>query len=414
MSERKSPWSLSFFPILLTYFIDNFGQAIIFPIFTSLLLQPQFHLLGSELPFFHKTALLLALTASFPLARIFGAPILGELSDQIGRKKVFIVTILGGIVGYLLTGWGIELQQLHLIWIGRIITGFFAGNLTLCLAAIADITYTREDRVRNFGIVGLIGSLGFVFAILVGVALSNSRLQDFFHPDIPFFLTAFLSAINLVLILFLFKESHITNPLRKINLIKGLLNISPAIHAKGISNIFAVYFLFILSWSTSLQFLSTYLIDTYHIPKPILPYIFLWMALIWCFANFVINPIAAKLFSSIKTFLICLLLLPLFLFLTLIPHQPLASFLTFFSFAAFFAALCWTTGLATLSLKTPKAVQGAVLGVNQSIGSVAFIIGPILGEIIVHVNFHQLYILTASLSLIAALLLLHHSLRTSQ
>lgn len=403
MNSHRSIWSLSFFPILLTYFIDSFGQAVIFPIFTALLLKP--HLLGNELPFLHQTALLLMLTASFPIARMFGSPILGELSDRIGRRKVFMVTVSGAIVGYFLSGLGIHLEMLPLLWAGRVIAGFFAGNLTLCLAAIADISYSKEDRVRHFGIVGTLGSLGFVFAILSGALLANSRLDDFYHPEFPLFIAAFLSGINFFLIILFFKESHLTRHWGKINFFKGF---KKALSSKGIFNIILVYFFFTLCWGTSLQFLSTYLTDIYRISSAKLPYFFISAALLWAFSNFVINPFLTRFFSPAKTLLFSMFLLTCFLFLTMIPDQPLHFFLVYFGCAALTAAICWTNGLAVLSLLCPQGLQGTLLGINQSVAAFAFVLGPSLGELITHLNAHDLYLLTGSFSLIAALFLAFH------
>jgi len=403
MKNHRSIWSLSFFPILLTYFTDSFGQAVIFPIFTSLLLRP--HLLGTELPFLHKTALLLLLTASFPLARIFGSPILGELSDRIGRKKVFIMTVSGAVIGYFLSGVGIHLEKLSLLWSGRLIAGFFAGNLTLCLAAISDISHSREERVRHFGIVGTLGSLGFVFAILSGSLVANSRLSDFYHPEFPLFIASFLSVINFFLITLFFKESHLARHWTKSNFFKGL---KTALSAKGIFTIILIYFFFTLCWGTSLQFLSTYLTDVYQIASSKLPYFFVSAALLWAFSNFVINPLLTRFFSPAKTLFLCMIFLTCFLFLTLIPEQPLSFFIFYFACAVLAAAICWTNGLAVLSLLCPQGLQGTLLGINQSVAAFAFVLGPSLGELITHFDANDLYFLTGSFSLIAALLLAFH------
>ncbi|MBS0629541.1 MAG: MFS transporter [Verrucomicrobia bacterium] len=403
MIFQKSIWRFSFFPILFTYFIDSFGQAVIFPIFTSLLLKPQFQLLGSELEFIHKTALLIGLTAAFPLARMLGAPIIGELSDSIGRKKAFMMTISGGIVGYFLSGWAIHSEELVFLWLGRIISGFFAGNLTLCLAAISDITSSKEERIRNFGIVGTIGSLGLVFAILSGTLLTTIDLNGSYHPELPLLIAGFLSCVNFLLIFFFFKESRTIMPWDKFDILRGFKNIYEAVKSTKIGNIFFVYFFFTLSWSTSIQFLSTYLVDTYQLSAVEIPYVFIYSGLLWAFANFVIIPFCAKYFSPVKTLFFGLLALTIFLLLTLLPKHSFTLFLIYFSIAALCAALCWTSGLVTLSLQSPRSMLGTLFGVNQSIVALAFILGPLAGEIITHFDFHLLYLLTAIFSLIAAL-----------
>ncbi|MDN3505608.1 MAG: MFS transporter [Simkaniaceae bacterium] len=397
-------WSRRFFPVLLTYFIDTFGLAIVYPIFTPLFLKPHFNLLA-EGTLFQRTFLLGLLIASFPLAQFFGAPLIGSTSDRLGRKKVLMGTISGGIIGYLLTGLGIQMRVLPLLWIGRTITGFFAGNLSICLAAISDISHTQRERTRNFGWIGVLGGLGFVLAILCGGSFSNPDLDIFFRPDIPFFITAGLSAINLALLIQFYKESHKAKHHDKIDFFKSIKSIGKAIRSKEVRGIYIVYFLFMLCWIPSMQFLSTYLIDVYNVSINVITLTFVSIGLIWSLANFLINPLLSRILKSSRTFYFGLAFLSIFLYLTLIPREPLFLFLFHFFVATLAAALSWTNGLATISLSGEKHMQGSILGVNQSIVAVASILGPIIGGIIAGLDIHKLYLFTASCSLLGALLL---------
>jgi DHA1 family tetracycline resistance protein-like MFS transporter len=345
------------------------------------------------------------LIASFPLAQFFGAPLIGSISDRMGRKRVLIGTISGGILGYILTGLSIHYRFLALLWIGRTITGFFAGNLSICLAAIADITHTKNERARNFGWIGVLGGLGFVLAILCGGSFSNPDLDVLFRPDLPFFITAGLSSINLLLLLRYFRESHNGTRHDKIEFFKSVKSIGIAIRTKSVRSIYAVYFLFMLCWVTSMQFLSTYLIDVYNVSINMITLSFFSIGIIWSLANFLINPLLSRLIPASKTFYFGLVFVSVFLFLTLIPHEPIYLFLFHFFIATLCAALSWTNGLATISLKGKQHMQGSILGVNQSVVAIASILGPIIGGTIAGLDIHKLYLFTASCSLVGALLL---------
>ena len=397
-------WSRRFSPVLLTYFIDTFGLAIVYPVLTPIFLKPQIHLLESA-TLFERTFLLALLIASFPLAQAIGAPLIGEFSDRIGRKKVFTWTISIGIIGYLLTAFGIHFKELVLMWLGRIITGFFAGNLTLCLSAVADITHTNKERIRNFGWIAVLGGFGFILAILVGGSLSNPHLVMFFRPETPFFLTAFLSFVNLGLLLKYFEESHATKPQEKIEFKKALKNIRSAIQYKDVRTLYIVFFLFMLCWITSMQYLSTYLIDIFDVSANMITLTFVSIGVIWTLANFIINPLLSIVFAASKTFCFGLIVLSTFLFLTLIPNQPFFLFLTYFFIASLAAALCWTNGLATVSWNASELFQGRVLGVNQAIAVLATILGSLIGGVIAGLNVRVLYCFTASSALLGALLL---------
>lgn len=401
----RTLFSRSFFPVLLAYFIDNFGLAIVYPIFTPLFLNPNLHLLGADFSLFHRTFLLGLLIASFPFAQFLGAPLIGEFSDRLGRKKVFIATITGGVIGYLMTGLGIHLKDIFLLWSGRVIAGFFAGNLTLCLASIADITEDKKMRARHFGFVGTIGGVGFILAILTGSSLSNPNLARFFHPEVPFLLTGLLALINLALMILFFRENKVKKPRNPFAFRTSLRNIGNALHQKGVRIFYFAYFLFMLCWFTSLQFLSTYLIDMFHVKANAITLTFVSIGGVWAVANFLLNPLLAKIWKPQSTFMLCLLFLGFFLFLSLLPHVYLGIYLFHFLFATLFAALCWTNGLATLSIETTETKQGSILGVNQSLAAVAMVIGPITGGFLAGVDIHLLYLYTGSASLLAAFFL---------
>ncbi len=119
------------FPVYLTFFLDSFGIGMIYPLFTPLLLFPEYHILSTSISILRKTILLGLLISAFPFAQFFGAPLIGAISDRLGRKKCFLITVSATGIGYFITGLGIILGLLPLMFIGRLWTGFFAGNLTL-------------------------------------------------------------------------------------------------------------------------------------------------------------------------------------------------------------------------------------------------------------------------------------------
>lgn len=397
-----------FVPVLFTYFIDNFGLALVYPIFTPLFLHPSFMIVSPDLPIFHRTLLLGLLIASFPLAQFFGAPLIGELSDRLGRKKIFIITIIGGLIGYALTGAGIHLKAISLLWIGRLWTGFFAGNLTLCLASVADISKTKEERVKNFSWIGAVGGVSFILAILTGGSFYISTLN--FNPGTAFFVTALLSLINLCFMIWMFQESHIPKKIEKIGFFKGIYNLASITRSVKLRTIYIIYFLFMICWVTSMQFLSDYLFKHYSISMHALTLIFIGIGAIWTFSNFVVNPLLTKILQAKKSFYFSLLGLSIFLVLTFIAPS-FSFFIVSFFLATLCGALSWTNGLATISLNASDQLQGSTLGLNQSVTAIASILGPVIGGIIAGINAHYIFIFTAFCSLAASLIMHFHFLR---
>jgi DHA1 family tetracycline resistance protein-like MFS transporter len=101
----------------------------------------------------------------YAMCQLISGPLLGRLSDHMGRKPLLIVSQIGTFIGFLITA---NAGVLWLVFVGRIIDGATAGNLSLAQAYIADVT-KPEERAKSFGIIGIAFGLGF----LVGPAVSG-------------------------------------------------------------------------------------------------------------------------------------------------------------------------------------------------------------------------------------------------
>ena len=73
------------------------------------------------------------------------APILGRLSDRVGRRPVLLVSVIGTAAGFLLMGLA---NSLWLLFVARVIDGATGGNISTAQAYIADVT-PPEHRSRR-------------------------------------------------------------------------------------------------------------------------------------------------------------------------------------------------------------------------------------------------------------------------
>ncbi len=133
------------------------------------------------------------LLASYGFCQMLAGPVLGRLSDRIGRKPVLFFSQLGTFAGFLLLAWAPDLKW---IFIARIIDGITAGNLSVAQACIADVTEPK-DRAKSFALIGISFGLGF----LVGPGISG--LLTHFGPQYPILAAAFLSGLSILGTLFL-------------------------------------------------------------------------------------------------------------------------------------------------------------------------------------------------------------------
>ncbi|MEP7202222.1 MAG: MFS transporter [Ilumatobacteraceae bacterium] len=128
------------------------------------------------------------LFASFSLAQLLCAPLLGRLSDRIGRKPVIVISLIGTAIGSFITG---AAGVLWLLFAGRIVDGASGGSLSVAQAAVADIA-PEAERPRLIGLLGAAFGVGFVLGPAIG------GLAALGGPHVPFYVAGVLATINAV------------------------------------------------------------------------------------------------------------------------------------------------------------------------------------------------------------------------
>ncbi len=177
-SLRSSP----LLPIFLIVAVDILGYTIILPL----------------LPFYaeHMGAtpgVVGMLVGVYAVCQLFAGPLLGRMSDTFGRKPLLTVSQIGTLIGFLVLAFS---NQLWMVFLSRIIDGATAGNLSLAQAYISDVT-APEKRAKSFGVIGIAFGLGF----LLGPAISGFLSQFGYHY--PIFAAAGLSALSILATTFL-------------------------------------------------------------------------------------------------------------------------------------------------------------------------------------------------------------------
>src|SRR5918995_3406749 len=144
--------------IFLTIFVNLVGFGIIIPL----------------LPFYASTFgaspfVVGLLFASFSLAQLIAAPLLGELSDRWGRRPVLILSLIGTAVSFAMLAVA---PSLVMLFAARIVDGLSGGNITTARAYIADVT-EEADRPKAYGLLGAAFGLGFIVGPALGAAFSH-------------------------------------------------------------------------------------------------------------------------------------------------------------------------------------------------------------------------------------------------
>lgn len=127
------------------------------------------------------------LVASFSVAQLLFAPVWGRVSDRVGRKPVLIVSLIGTAIGSLLTG--LAGSALWLLFVGRIVDGASGASVSVAQASVTDLA-APDQRARLLGLLGAAFGAGFALGPAIGgiAALADHRL--------PFFLAAVIAGVN--------------------------------------------------------------------------------------------------------------------------------------------------------------------------------------------------------------------------
>ena len=173
------------FALLLITFVNFVGIGALIPVLPYTVIEN----LG------YSETVMTALLASFALAMFIANPILGRLSDRIGRQPVLLVSLIIGTAAHL---WFALSNDIISMFVARIIAGLSAGNIGVIQAIIADNS-KPDERARIMGFLGAAIGSGFVLGPAIGGLLGG--LGSGPVHQVPFLVAALFSFIAVCLAL---------------------------------------------------------------------------------------------------------------------------------------------------------------------------------------------------------------------
>lgn len=330
--------------------------------------------------------------AAFSAMQFLFAPFWGRLSDRHGRRPILMVGLFGSVVSYTVFGLA---NSFALLLVSRVAAGFFGATIGAAQAYIADVT-KAEERGRGMALIGAAFGLGFTIGPVIGGISSG------WHHYAPGFIAAGLSAFALVLAAFTLPEP----PRHTARAERSLLDLTAVRHAMATPTIplilllqFGATFAFASFESTLSLFTQAQLqYDARHNS-----YVFAFIGLVLVVAQGAIVRRLMPKVGELKFVVLGTLLMALGLG-GLTFATDLTKLLVALAVAVLGFAMVTPSLSSLLSRRTPAATQGEVLGLGQSMLSLARILGPLWGNFLFGITWTLPYLVASFLLLLATVL----------
>lgn len=373
------------FVIFMTTLIDMIGFGMVIPL----------------LPFHPETAgagalALGLLVGSFSLMQFIFAPLLGRLSDKVGRRPVILLSIFCSAISFVVFALA---DSFPLLLISRITAGM-ATEAAVAQAYIADIT-SEKERTAGLGKVGAAHGAGFI----LGPALSG--FLSVYGFSAPGFGAAALTAVNFVFAFLFLPETsvHTQSKVNKAVASDGYWGrLAKALAEPLIGIVLVILFITTFAFSAIPVIVPLLGIEFFGFGEVEMSYFFMYIGVVQIVLQGVVIGRLTRWLGEKNLIVLGTLLMTLGVFLgPLIPN--LATVLLAFTVMSSGVGILGTVLPSFISKRAPPGEQGGMLGVVQAVGSIARIPGPLFGGLIAdYAGLNVAFLVTTAIVFVAFVL----------
>jgi MFS family permease len=343
------------------------------------------------------------IVAIFSLMQFLFNPILGKLSDRIGRKPIITTTLLMTATSYIIFSFA---DSFLILLISRMLAGIGGSNIAVAQAYIADVT-SKEDRAKGMALIGVAFGLGFVFGPLIGAFLSK------FGYDVAGFGSAAFSFMAFLFALFFLPESNLSKSKdSKISLkLIDVKYISKVLKIPRVGLLIVLFFIIIFSIANLYGTFALLGYKHFNFTDQQNGFLYGIMGAVGVLVQGLFVKTAGGKINERKLVLWGTVLM--MLGLGAIPYGY-----NFIGVSIVVVILSIGTGilqptiLSLVSKFSPDNEQGAILGINQSLASLARVLGPLWGGFSFDYLGYYAPFLTGAFFTFVTLVLTYYYLRT--
>ncbi len=395
-------------PLFLVLIIDTMGFGFIFPLLSPLFLDPQSNLVAANTSMALREFYFGISVCSFFVFMLIGSPFFGAMSDKLGRKKIMLLCLLGTVLAYAISYFGIVFHSLILFILGRCIAGLLAGSQAIAQAAIIDIS-SKEDKTTNLAMITLASSLGWCMGPLLGGIFSSSSIVTWFNYKTPFILAASLALFNSICLYLFFSETHKTE-LHALQPRKHVLNLLTKVFTKPALR--AMTIIFILqqtAWSIYYEILSLDLVGKFHYSTLQIGLFNTYLGIAMSITMLLLIRLALRFASTQQITQFCLLTLGASILVNLLAPYELTYWLIILPLTIS-VGLAYTCILSLMSDCVSDNEQGWVMGIAEAAAAVSWSIGGFIVSGTGLLSHRSILIAAACISLIGFIFMLKKSI----
>lgn len=407
--------------IFLTVFIDLIGFGIVLPLLP--IYSRDFGASGFMIG---------AIMAAFSLTQFIFAPLWGRLSDRVGRRPILLASTAGAAVSYVLFAIASGFTgrtALGVLLGARLFAGACGANITVAQAYIADIT-PPKDRSRRMGLIGMAFGLGFIFGPALG-----SLSFELFGITGPGWVAASLCTANLMVAFLVLSESWKPNSEHAAPRPRMAQWAHTFSHPK-VGLLIGIFFLATFCFTCFETTLGLLISENFHLDiqhdhhaKEIVGYLFAYCGIVGAALQGGAIGRLVKRMGEPRLIAMSLMLVALSLALMPFVHGyapltwkvlfhragvPWLNLLLILGVLAAGSSLTRPPVFGLISILTPAHEQGATIGVAQSAGSLARIIGPLFAATLFDYKPPLPYLICSGIAFIAGLLAWQSLCRSEQ
>lgn len=311
----------------------------------------------------------------FSFCQLFASPITGKLSDHFGRKPLFILSQMSTFLGFIFLGFATT----AILLIGaRLIDGLLGSNMTVSQAYISDITEPKH-RTRVYGYSSGVFGAGLIFGPFIGGLLSR------INYSVPMFFAAAITLVSVVLVV-LFLPETVTKKTEKISL--NFNDVIPVDDAKSfiktpkVRNILLSFFLYNFAFFLFISNFGLLAEAQFHVDADLVSFYFAWYGIIRVIVQTILIARILRVLGENRILLTGIFSMAISMLTLAFSAEYLFIFVPLI-FLAYGTGVGRPVLTSKLTNNVTQKETATILGINNSLTSVAQIIAPILGGFII-------------------------------